>query len=233
MAGSPPVNQWFVPLSCASVSMQNAKSYQEDPAWTAAVSAWVLEAGILNEDVERVVSAAFAAVPRSSFLESSSHGVVYQDVDVPVAAGVVLTRPSVLIRMLGLINLRRRMRILELGVGSGYLCAVMAAAGASVFGVDSNTQSVQAARKQLDGLGYHGVVVRRGDGKKGWSEVAPFDAIVVSYPVFDEADLPLSQLADQGCLVAPLRAGECLRLTLWKRTGDVTRRIVFEEVTFQ
>lgn len=213
--------------------MQNAKSFHEDPAWIAAVSAWVAEAGILNEDVERVILSAFGAVPRSAFIEIAAQGVVYRDLDVPIAPGVVLTRPGVLIRMLGLINLRRRMRVLELGVGSGYLCAVMAAAGASVFGVDSNTQAVQSARKQLDGLGYHGVVVRRGDGKKGWEEVSPFDAIVVSYPVSDEGDLPLSQLADQGCVVAPLRAGDALRLTLWKRNGDAMRRIVFEEVAFQ
>jgi protein-L-isoaspartate(D-aspartate) O-methyltransferase len=213
--------------------MQNAKSFQEDPLWTAAVSAWVAQAGILNEDVERVVLSAFGAVSRAAFLELAAPGVVYKDIDAPIAPGVVLTRPSVLIRMLGLINLRRRMQVLELGVGSGYLCAVMAAAGASVFGVESNTQLVQAARKHLDGLGYHGVVVRRGDGKKGWLEAAPFDAIVVSYPVEDEAELPLNQLGDQGCLVAPLRAGGVFRLTLWKRSGEAMRRIVFEEVAFQ
>lgn len=213
--------------------MQNAKSFREDPAWAAAVSDWVSQAGILNEDVERVVLEALSAVPRSSFLELAAQGVVYNDIDAPIAPGVVLTRPSVLIRMLGLINLRRRMRVLELGVGSGYLCAVMAAAGANVFGVESNTQLVQAARKHLDALGYHGVVVRRGDGKKGWEEVSPFDGIVVSYPVTDESELPLGQLADQGCLIAPLRAGDAFRLTLWKRSRESMRRVVFEEVDFQ
>jgi protein-L-isoaspartate(D-aspartate) O-methyltransferase len=213
-------------------SMQNAKKLLSDPLWLDAVSVWVTEAGILTEDVERAVLAAFSAVPRSAFAEGVADAVVLKDVEIPLSSGAVLTRPSLLIRMAGLINLRRRMRVLELGVGSGYLCAVLAAAGAQVFGVDSNTQLVQAARKQLDALGYHGVVVRRGEGRKGWAEAGPFDGIVVSYVVSDDKDLPLSQLSDQGCLIAPLQGAEGVKLTLWKRNGDSMRRIVFEEVSF-
>jgi protein-L-isoaspartate(D-aspartate) O-methyltransferase len=154
-----------------------------------------------------------------------------QDVDIPLPHGQWLTRPSVQIRMMALINLQRRMRVLELGFGSGYLCAVMAAAGAQVFGLETVGSFAQSSRKQLDSLGHHGVVVRRGDGKKGWPEVAPFDAIVVSYPVASESDLPLDQLALGGTLVAPLIAGNGQRLTVWRRTPDSLKRVVFEEVS--
>jgi protein-L-isoaspartate(D-aspartate) O-methyltransferase len=212
--------------------MQHAIQGNEDHLWQSAVARWVSEAGILNEDVERTVLAGFSAVPRGGFADQASAAAVYEDIDLPLSLGTSLTRPSYLIRMMGLINLSRRMRVLELGVGSGYLCAVMAAAGAQVFGVERNTQLVQAARKHLDSLGFHGVVVRRGEGKKGWEEVGPFDAIVVSYPVTDEAELPLGQLANGGVIIAPCAAGTVDRLTLWKRSGDTTRRVVFEEVSW-
>jgi protein-L-isoaspartate(D-aspartate) O-methyltransferase len=135
--------------------------------------------------------------------------------------------------MMGLINLNKRMRVLELGFGSGYLCAVMAAAGAQVFGVDTIGTLAQTSRRTLDALKHHGVIVRRGEGRKGWSDAAPFDAIVVSYPVLLESELPLQQLDEGGILVAPLVSAGITRLTVWTRCGDSFRRVSFEEVEFR
>jgi protein-L-isoaspartate(D-aspartate) O-methyltransferase len=125
------------------------------------------------------------------------------------------------------------MRVLELGFGSGYLCAVMAAGGAQVFGLEHNTSVAQASRKQLDTLGLHGIVVRRGEGRKGWEDIAPFDAIVVSYAVASEADLPLSQLSEGGTLVAPIEWDGVVRLASWTRSADAMKRVVFEPVEFR
>ncbi len=211
--------------------MQNTKVCSESDSWTSQVELWVSEAGIISEDVESNVRNAFARVNRSLFVEPEYRDKADQDTDLPLPHGQWLTRPSIQIRMMALINLRRRMRILELGFGSGYLCAVMAAAGAQVFGLETVGSFAQSSRKQLDSLGHHGVVVRRGDGKKGWPEVAPFDAIVVSYPVASESDLPLDQLALGGILVAPLSAGNGHRRAVWQRTPDSFKRVVFEEVS--
>lgn len=210
--------------------MQNAKLRQLDGEWIERVNSWVLEAGILNEDIEANVRNAFARVPRASFVEERYESQALQDVDLPLPHGQWLTRPSILIRMMALINLQKRMRVLELGFGSGYLCAVMAAAGAQVFGLETVGAFAQSSRKHLDALGHHGVVVRRGDGKKGWSEVGRFDAIVVSYPISNDLDLPLSQLSANGALVAAVVSEGILRLTVWKRTPDSFKRVVFEEV---
>ena len=211
--------------------MQNTKVLSESDAWTSQVELWVAEAGIMSEEVEANVRSAFSRVNRALFVEPQYRDLAGQDVDIPLPHGQWLTRPSIQIRMMALISLQRRMRILELGFGSGYLCAVMAAAGAQVFGLETVGSFAQSSRKQLDSLGHHGVVVRRGDGKKGWPEVAPFDAIVVSYRVESESDLPLDQVAVGGTLIAPLRSGDGQRLTVWRRTLEGFRRIVFEEVS--
>jgi protein-L-isoaspartate(D-aspartate) O-methyltransferase len=212
--------------------MQNTKVNPELDPWAARVASWVNDAGILNEDIEENVRSAFSRVPRAHFVEAEYEAQSYEDVDLPLAHGQWLTRPSILIRMMGLINLQKRMRILELGFGSGYLCAVMAAAGAQVFGLETVGTFAQSSRKHLDALGHHGVVVRRGDGKKGWPEVAPFDAIVVSYPLVNDLELPLSQLSINGILIAPVVSEHGARLTVWKRTPESYKRIVFEEVQF-
>jgi len=213
--------------------MQNANVVTDDSLWTQCVEQWVADAGILDEDVEQRVLESFSAVPRHHFIEPMYLHHAVKDVDLPIEEGQWLTRPSTLIRMLGLINIDRRMRVLELGFGSGYLCAVMSAAGAQVFGVDTIGTLAQSSRKVLDALKHHGVIVRRGEGRKGWADAAPFDGIVVSYPVLLESELPLSQLAEGGALVAPFVSNGITRLMVWNRTGDTFRRVMFEEIEFR
>jgi protein-L-isoaspartate(D-aspartate) O-methyltransferase len=213
--------------------MQNANVIPDVSLWAQCVEQWVTDAGILDEDVERRVLEGFIAVPRHHFIESMYRNHAVKDVDLPIEEGQWLTRPSTLIRMLGLINIDRRMRVLELGFGSGYLCAVMSAAGAQVFGVDTIGTLAQSSRKVLDALKHHGVIVRRGEGRKGWADAAPFDAIVVSYPVLLESELPHNQLAEGGVLVAPFVSNGITRLMVWTRSGDTCRRVVFEEIEFR
>lgn len=213
--------------------MQNANLIPDDSLWAQCVEQWVSDAGILDEEVEQRVRESFTAVPRHHFIEQMYLHHAVKDVDLPIEEGQWLTRPSVLIRMMGLINLDRRMRILELGFGSGYLCAVMSAAGAQVFGVDTIGTLAQSSRRVLDALKHHGVIVRRGEGRKGWADAGPFDAIVVSYPVLLESELPLNQLIDGGVLVAPFVSNGITKLVVWTRSGDTTKRVVFEEIEFR
>jgi protein-L-isoaspartate(D-aspartate) O-methyltransferase len=210
--------------------MSNVAAQNDSSEWIERVSDWVLEAGILNEDVETHVKNAFARVPREPFLEAEQRRFALGDIDLPIGQGQVLYRPSLLIRIAGLINLQKRMRILVLGSGSGYLCAVLNAAGGQVFGVENVGALAQGSRKLLDGLGHHGVVIQRGDANKGWDEAAPFDAIIVTYPLSNDLDLPLSQLRVGGSLVALVTSERAARITLWRRTEEAYKRTVFEEV---
>jgi protein-L-isoaspartate(D-aspartate) O-methyltransferase len=213
--------------------MENAEMKVADSEWPQRLASLVTEAGILNEDVEAHVRSAFLKVDRRCFVDSASQSRAFEDVDLPLVNDQWLTRPSLLIRMAGLINLQKRMRILVAGSGSGYLCAVLDAAGAQVFGVEQVAALAQGARKVLDALGHHGVVIHRGNALKGWAEVAPFDAILVTYPVSDDLGLPIAQLSINGSLVVPVVSERGAHLTVWKRTLESYKRTVFEEVEFR
>jgi protein-L-isoaspartate(D-aspartate) O-methyltransferase len=210
--------------------MAQAAPQNGNSDWVERVSDWVLEAGILNEDVETHVRSAFARVSREMFVDPEQRRFALGDIELPIGHGQVLYRPSLLIRIAGLINLQKRMRILVLGSGSGYLCAVLDAAGAQVFGVENIGALAQGSRKLLDSLGHHVVMIQRGDATKGWDEAAPFDAIVVTYPLSNDLDLPLAQLRVGGSLIALVRSQAGARLTLWRRTLESYKRTVFEEV---
>jgi protein-L-isoaspartate(D-aspartate) O-methyltransferase len=210
--------------------MVDAATTNTSSDWADRVSEWVQESAILNEDVEAHVRNAFARVPREPFVVADQRRFASGDIDLRIANDQVLFKPSLLIRMAGLINLQKRMRILVLGSGSGYLCAVFNAAGAQVFGVEQIGALAQGSRKLLDSLGHHGVVIQRGDGNKGWDEAAPFDAILVTYPLSNDLDLPLAQLRAGGSLVALVLSERGARLTLWRRTEESYKRTVFEEI---
>lgn len=210
--------------------MQNALVQGVNGEWAELVTRLVMEAGILNEDVEAHVRGAFSKVDRRSFVDEQWHSRAYQDVDIPLGNDQLLSRPSLLIRMAGLINVQKRMRILVAGSGSGYLCAVLHSAGARVFGVEQVAALAQGSRKLLDSLGHHGVVIHRGNASKGWPEVAPFDAIIVTYPVSDDLGLPISQLSVNGNLVVPVVSDRGAHLTVWKKNAESYKRTVFEEV---
>ena len=181
----------------------------------------VSSAGILDDETSAVLTRAFAVVPREMFLAEHFHVRALQDVSLPIGYSQHMTRPSIVARMLGLIGLRPKMRILEIGCGSGYVSAVMAAAGAQVYSYERIGFLANQCRKTLDGLGYQSVLVRMGDGSRGWPEHAPFDAIIVWIP-FENVDKELiSQLEpDGGKMVAVVGVGHTQTLSLWESHGD-------------
>lgn len=180
----------------------------------------VEKAGILDETVAETLTRAFASVPRDQFVDGALNLRATDDIALPIGYGQTISKPSTVARMLGLIGLRRGMRVLEVGCGSGYCSAVMAAAGAQVYAVEYVGLLAQRTRKLLDALSFQNILVRRGDGRRGWAEHAPYDAIVIS-AAFESIEPELvSQLVNPGGrMVAPVGNNRGQILTLWEAKG--------------
>lgn len=177
----------------------------------------VVRAGIVDEVVAANLVQAFAAVPREQFVGGAFLPRALQDVALPIGYGQTISRPSTVARMLGLLGVGKGMRVLEVGCGSGYCSAVMAELGATVFAIEYVGMLAQQTRHKLDALGYHNIIIKRGDGRRGWAEHAPYDAIVMS-AAFDEVDKAiLDQLVRPGGrLVAPVGNKDGQILHLWE-----------------
>jgi protein-L-isoaspartate(D-aspartate) O-methyltransferase len=125
-------------------------------------------------------------------------------------------------------------RVLEIGTGSGYAAAVLAVIAAEVYTIERMESLAALSRRRLRELGYANVQVRHGDGSLGWSEHAPYDAIVVTAGGPEVPHSLLGQLAVGGRLVMPVGStSRSQRLVRVVRTGEETYdREPLEEVCF-
>lgn len=151
-----------------------------------------------------VTLAALRQVPRHMFVPESRSRYAYDDSPLPIGYGQTISQPFIVAYMTKLVQPGPQRKILEIGTGSGYQAAVLAAAGAEVYSIELIPQLAELARKQLNQAGYTQVQTRNADGYFGWSEAAPFDAIVVTAAAEYIPPPLLEQLIDGGLMVIPV-----------------------------
>lgn len=171
------------------------------------------------------VLAAMLAVPRHLFVQEALRSQSYEDSPLPIGHGQTISQPYIVARMTELLEVQPGMRVLEIGTGSGYQAAVLAAMGCTVYTVERVRELYLATQSLLRGMGIRGIHTKRDDGTLGAAEAAPFDRIIVTAGG-PEVPLPLvAQLEDPGIMLIPVgtqkRAQKLLRLR--KEHGKVTQ----------
>jgi protein-L-isoaspartate(D-aspartate) O-methyltransferase len=172
--------------------------------WREARERLVAEELVPQGITDSLTLAAMRTVPRHEFVPEDQRAWAYADTPLPIGHGQTISQPAVVAFMTQVIRPRPGLRVLEVGTGSGYQAAVLAATGARVWTIEIFRALADEARARLQRLGYGDVRVRHGDGYAGWPEAAPFDAIVVTAGA-DSIPPPLvEQLAPGGRLVMPV-----------------------------
>ena len=175
----------------------------------------------------RAVLEAMQSVPREPFVDEALRGKAYADAALPIGENQSISQPWIVARMCELIEPDGTGRVLEIGTGSGYHAAVLSRLFEQVYTVERIEALSVRARKTLRALGLENVHFKIFDGGYGWSEFAPYRAVVVTAGSPAPPKPLLEQLEDGGRLVIPLgRTPEDAdqRLVCYVRRGDRTSR---------
>lgn len=149
------------------------------------------------------VLAAMRKVPRHEFVPDAEKRHAYRDMPLPIGEGQTISQPYIVALMTELAGIERGDRVLEVGTGSGYQAAVLAAMGAEVYSIEIVEPLARRAAADLERLGYR-VEVRAGDGYRGWPEHAPFAAVIVTAAPPRIPQPLVDQLAPGGRMVIPV-----------------------------
>ncbi len=167
---------------------------------------------------ERVLEA-LNEVPRHYFIDPAFLHHAYQDKAFPISSGQTISQPYTVAFQTELLNVQKGSKILEIGTGSGYQAAILAAMGARVYTIERHRNLYQQARKMIISLGYD-VSFFFGDGYSGRPAYAPYDGILITAAAPEIPVVLLDQLAMNGRLVVPVGKGSVQSMMLVERRGE-------------
>lgn len=166
---------------------------------------------------DRRVLAAFQLIPRELFVPPDARPYAYVDQALAVGEGQTISQPYIVAVMTDALAPSHTARMLDVGAGTGYQTAILAALVREVYAIERIRALLDAARDRLSALGFRNVHWRLGDGAGGWPEAAPFDGIVVAAAAPSIPPALPAQLAEGGRLVIPIGRGDTQELVLIER----------------
>lgn len=171
--------------------------------------------GISDEAVLRAMN----LVPRHAFVPDSQARAAYADCALPIGYGATISQPYVVALMTAALRTAPGLRVLEVGTGSGYQAAILAACDATVFSIERVPQLHERAARALTEAGFGSVTMRLGDGSRGWPEEAPFDRILVTAAAPAVPTALREQLGDGGILIAPIGDDRSQTVRRYRKRG--------------
>jgi protein-L-isoaspartate(D-aspartate) O-methyltransferase len=179
------------------------------------------------------VLSAIERIPREAFVPDSFLDQAYEDRTLPIGHGQTLSQPRVVALMTQALEIDRRIKVLEIGTGSGYQAAVLSRLCRRLYTIERHRGLQRAAERRFQELRLHNITARLGDGAKGWPEQAPFARIMVTAAAAEVPESLVDQLAPGGIMVVPVgRPGADQALLRVTRNEDGFHEEILGDVRF-
>ena len=159
-------------------------------------------------------------VKREDFVPAAHRNLAFADMELPLAAGQLMLAPKMEAKLLQELGIKKGDKVLEIGTGSGYMAALLAAHADHVVTVESRPELAEMARANLEQAGIANVSVEVGDGANGWAARGPYDAIVLSGAVPAIPASILKQLRVGGRLAAVVGTAPVMEAQLVTCTAE-------------
>ena len=183
---------------------------------------------MVKEQIEKrgvtdsAVIQAMSILPRHLFVPERFIDDAYEDGPLTIGEGQTISQPYVVASMTSHLNLNNESRVLEIGTGSGYQTAILAEIAKAVYTIERIAGLIPRAINLFKSLGYENIFIRHADGSSGWSEEAPFDAIIITAAAKVIPKQLTLQLKADGIMIIPLDRGaiDKQELVKLKNTAD-------------
>jgi protein-L-isoaspartate(D-aspartate) O-methyltransferase len=167
---------------------------------------------------------AFDLTPRHLFVPTGVRHRAYEDSALPIGNGQTISQPSIHAKYLEILRLTGKEKVLEIGTGSGYQTVLLSHLAEQVFSIERIPALLASARDIIHRSGARNVSLLLGDGTIGWSQYAPYDAILITAAA-PAVPAPLAaQLAEGGRLLIPIGSREEQMLAVFTRAGGQLER---------
>lgn len=164
------------------------------------------------------VLAAMEKIPRDFFVPDVVRDQAWDDIALPIGRGQTISQPFVVATMTQALKITDRDKVLEVGTGCGYQCAVLAKLCRRVYTIERHKPLLVLAEKRLEALGVRNYTAIAGDGMKGWPAQTPFDKIIVTAAAKNRPPPALiEQLKDGGLLIIPIAEDGAQTLRIYKK----------------
>lgn len=194
--------------------------------------AMIKEQIIARKITNKNVIEAMSSVDRELFVDQAWRHSSYTDFPLPIASGQTISQPYIVAFMTDAARLDKEAKILEIGTGSGYQTAILAKICKEVYTIERVQELAEGAKNRLKELGYNNVHFKAGDGYKGWSSKAPFDAIIVTAAPEEMPQELIKQLKMGGRLIVPIGYSGGQELTRLTKTPEGTKKDKLMAVRF-
>ena len=183
---------------------------------------------VLNQDVLDLLF----VIKRENFVPPAHRALAFADMELPLGHGQFMLAPRLEARLLQELAVKNSDRVLEIGTGSGYMAALLAAQAKHVISIERLADLATVAQQNLAQASIDNVTVEIGDGTQGWAQNAPYDVILVSGALPTLPHELLAQLAPGGRLIAIIGQAPAMSVQLITRSDDAafTTVTLFETV---
>ncbi len=158
------------------------------------------ESGISNS---RVLSA-IEKIPREKFISENYRNQAYENIALPIENNQTISQPYVVAKMTELLDVNLNHKVLEIGTGSGYQCAILSHLSRRVYTIERIKNLYDKSLSVFGILNLTNIVAKYDDGNKGWEEQIPFDRIIFTAATDNISDKIFSHIDNGGIIVCPI-----------------------------
>ena len=154
--------------------------------------------------VDSKVLSAIEKIPRENFIPENFRNQAYENIALPIAENQTISQPFIVAKMTQLLQLNKSHKVLEIGTGSGYQCAILSLLSRRVYTIERIKLLLIQAENIFSKLKLTNIVTKHADGNFGWKEQIPFDRVIFTAATLKVSDQFFEHINEGGIIVCPI-----------------------------